>query len=98
VVLAAKAIPASVRKGDPIEGLSVTQMLGVKVFHAATWLVDGVATTDGGRVLTVCALGDDLAAARMLAYQRIDSIRWPGMFYRRDIGVRGLEPRGGGGG
>ena len=93
VVLAAEGYPASVRKGDAIEGLSVTQMLGVKVFHAATRLVDGVATTDGGRVLTVCALGDDLAAARRLAYQRIDSIRWPGMFYRRDIGVRGLEPR-----
>mgnify|MGYP000579566065 CR=1 FL=1 len=93
VVLAAEGYPASVRKGDPIMGLSVTQMQGVKVFHAATRLTDGAATTDGGRVLTVCAIGDDLAAARRLAYQRIDSIRWPGMFYRRDIGVRGLEPR-----
>lgn len=93
VVLAAEGYPGSVRKGDPIEGLAVTQVSGVKVFHAATRLVNGQACTDGGRVLTVCAMADDLAAARALAYQRIDSIRWPGMFCRRDIGVRGLEGR-----
>ncbi|MCB1611831.1 MAG: phosphoribosylamine--glycine ligase, partial [Xanthomonadales bacterium] len=62
-------------------------------FHAGTRLVDGEPTTDGGRVLTVCALGDNLAAARRYAYQRADSISWPGMFYRTDIGARGLQPR-----
>lgn len=90
VVLAAEGYPGSVRKGDVIEGLSVTQMPEVKVFHAATRLVDGSAVTDGGRVLTVCALGKDLAQARRLAYQRTDSIRWPGLFFRRDIGNKGL--------
>jgi phosphoribosylamine---glycine ligase len=93
VVLAAEGYPANPRKGDPIHGLSVTQVQGVKVFHAGTRLVDGEPTTDGGRVLTVCALGDDLAAARRYAYQRADSISWPGMFYRSDIGARGLRPR-----
>ncbi len=93
VVLAAEGYPASPRKGDPIRGLSVTQVQGVKVFHAGTRLVDGEPTTDGGRVLTVCALGEDLAAARRYAYQRADSISWPGMFYRTDIGARGLQPR-----
>jgi phosphoribosylamine--glycine ligase len=39
----------------------------------------------------VCAIADDLAAARLHAYQRIDSIRWKGMFFRKDIGARGLE-------
>ncbi|MFO1496481.1 MAG: phosphoribosylamine--glycine ligase [Lysobacterales bacterium] len=90
VVLAAEGYPASVRKGDVIEGLSVTQMPEVKVFHAGTRLVDGEAVTDGGRVLTVCALGQDLKQARRLAYQRIDSIRWPGMFCRDDIGHKAL--------
>jgi phosphoribosylamine---glycine ligase len=93
VVLAAEGYPGTPRKGDPIRGLSVTQMQGVKVFHAATRLVDGEAVTDGGRVLTVCALGADLAAARRLAYQRIDSISWPGLFFRTDIGAKGLLQR-----
>ncbi len=91
VVLAAEGYPANVRKGDTIDGLSVTQLPDVKVFHAATRLRDGVATTDGGRVLTVCARGESLSAARKLAYQRCESIRWPGLFYRRDIGHRGLR-------
>ncbi|MBV6412253.1 MAG: phosphoribosylamine--glycine ligase [Xanthomonadales bacterium PRO6] len=94
VVLAAQGYPGEVRKGDAITGLAVTQMDGVKVFHAATRMRDGVACTDGGRVLTVCALGEDLAAARRLAYQRVESLTWLGMFCRRDIGLRGLEPRG----
>ncbi len=90
VVLAAEGYPGSVHKGAVIDGLSVTQFLGVKVFHAATRLIDGQACTDGGRVLTVCAIADDLAAARLHAYQRIDSIRWKGMFFRKDIGARAL--------
>ncbi|HWS26362.1 MAG TPA: phosphoribosylamine--glycine ligase [Xanthomonadales bacterium] len=90
VVLAAGGYPGSVHKGDVIDGLSVTQFLGVKVFHAATRLIDGLACTDGGRVLTVCAIADDLATARLHAYQRVDSIRWPGMFFRKDIGARAL--------
>jgi len=90
VVLAAAGYPAEVRKGDAISGLSVTQMPEVKVFHAATRLIDGAASTDGGRVLTVCALGKDLTTARRYAYQRVASISWPGMFFRRDIGAKGL--------
>ena len=91
VVLAAEGYPGSVHKGDVIDGLSVTQFLGVKVFHAATRLLDGQPCTDGGRVLTVCAIADDLANARLHAYQRIDSIRWKGMFFRKDIGAKALR-------
>jgi phosphoribosylamine--glycine ligase len=44
--------------------------------------------TAGGRVLAVCALGDDLAAARTRAYEAADLITWNGAHYRRDIGGR----------
>ena len=90
VVLAAEGYPDTARKGDTVGGLSVTQMPEVKVFHAATRLSDGHVITDGGRVLTVCAIAKDLSLARALAYQRADSISWPGMFYRGDIGSRGV--------
>jgi len=91
VVLAADGYPGEPRKGDVISGLSVTQMPEVKVFHAATRLLDGEAVTDGGRVLSACAIASDLAVARALAYQRADSIRWQGKFCRTDIGMRGLD-------
>jgi len=90
VVLAAEGYPGPVRKGDPISGLNVTRLLDVKVFHAATRLLDGECITDGGRVMSVCAIARDLPLARALAYQRATSIHWPGMFYRDDIGARGL--------
>ena len=90
VVLAAEGYPGTPRMGDVISGLSVTQMPEVKVFHAATRLLDGEAVTNGGRVLSVCAIAADLALARALAYQRADSIQWTGKFCRQDIGARGI--------
>jgi phosphoribosylamine---glycine ligase len=44
--------------------------------------------TAGGRVLGVTALGADLAGARARAYRATAAIRWPGVHYRRDIGLR----------
>jgi phosphoribosylamine--glycine ligase len=48
--------------------------------------------TAGGRVLGVTAYGADLNAARARAYDAIDGIRFDGMHFRRDIGLRG-NPR-----
>jgi phosphoribosylamine---glycine ligase len=42
-------------------------------------------------VLTVCALGKDLAAAREQAYGALAEIRFDGAFHRRDIGHRALQ-------
>jgi len=91
VVLAAANYPQSPRKGDVINGLEVTQLGDVKVFHAGTSLLDGQVVTSGGRVLAVCALGDDYAQARAYAYQRASTISWEGCFYRQDIAHRALN-------
>ncbi|MDR1684307.1 MAG: phosphoribosylamine--glycine ligase, partial [Elusimicrobiota bacterium] len=42
--------------------------------------------TNGGRVLSVVALGKDLKEARAKAYAEIKKINFEGMQYRRDIG------------
>jgi phosphoribosylamine--glycine ligase len=47
--------------------------------------------TDGGRVLAVTALGDDLAAARANAYSAVEKIRFTGMHFRKDIGHKALR-------
>ncbi len=91
VVMAAEGYPDSVRKGDVIEGLDGVDNDVVKVFHAGTALRDGQVVTAGGRVLCVCALGDDLRQARDRAYQAVGRIHWPGAFYRGDIGHRALN-------
>jgi phosphoribosylamine--glycine ligase len=47
--------------------------------------------SSGGRVLTVCALGADIAHARARAYRAIEHLHFDGMFYRRDIAYRALQ-------
>ncbi|MDI9645672.1 MAG: phosphoribosylamine--glycine ligase [Archaeoglobales archaeon] len=47
---------------------------------------DGFVTT-GGRVLTVVGKGKSVEAARMKAYSAIEKISFPGMRYRKSIGL-----------
>lgn len=61
------------------------------VFHAGTKKVDGEWFTNGGRVLSVTALGQDLKDARARAYAAIEKIRFDKMIYRKDIGWRGMK-------
>ncbi len=91
VVMAAEGYPESYRKGDVIQGLEDLDDPQVKVFHAGTRLDDGQVVTAGGRVLCVCALGDDLRQARDRAYAAVEKIHWPGAFCRGDIGHRALN-------
>ncbi|MBA8883737.1 phosphoribosylamine--glycine ligase [Dokdonella fugitiva] len=92
VVVAASGYPGKVRSGDVIEGLDAPDGTDVKVFHAGTALdAQGRVVTAGGRVLAVCAVGDDLGAARERAYARVRTIRFDGGFCRRDIGHRALR-------
>ncbi|MEZ5461461.1 phosphoribosylamine--glycine ligase [Dokdonella sp.] len=91
VVMAAQGYPGKVRTGDPISGLDTAQGKDIKVFHAGTRMVDGKVVTAGGRVLTVCALGADFAAAREAAYAAVATLDFPGAFHRRDIGHRALR-------
>ncbi len=92
VVLCAPGYPGPYTSGAPIEGLTSSFPDGVKVFHAGTAEdASGRVVTAGGRVLCVTALGSDLAAAQATAYTAAERIRWPGVFYRRDIGYRALN-------
>jgi len=89
VVMAAGGYPFAYRSGDAIDGLE-HDSAHTRVFHAGTALVDSRVSTSGGRVLCVCALGDDVAQAQARAYARVAQIRWPGAYYRRDIGHRAI--------
>ncbi|MBC7801080.1 MAG: phosphoribosylamine--glycine ligase, partial [Gemmatimonadaceae bacterium] len=42
---------------------------------------------DGGRVLTVCGTGADLAAARAVAYAAVAQVPWRDGAFRSDIGL-----------
>ncbi len=95
LVLAGPGYPARPTTGEAIRGLTLAaERPGVRIFHAGTALAEEggnpTLVSAGGRVLNVCALGSDLAAALDLAYAAVPAIDWPGKVFRSDIGRRVL--------
>ena len=91
VVLAAENYPDTPKKGDIITGLDEADQIG-KVFHAGTALNEnGKVVTNGGRVLCVVGLGDNVAAAKTKAYQAVQKISFDGMQYRKDIADKAIN-------
>jgi len=96
VTLCSGGYPGKYETGKPITGLDAAEELpDVKVFHAGTKVQNNRVVTDGGRVLSVTALGDDLAAAKVRAYEAVKRIQFPGMHYRTDIADKALKKAGG---
>jgi len=93
IVLAAANYPETPRKGDVIHGLPAGNSAGedAHVFHAGTTDENGQVVTNGGRVLCVTALGDNVAQAQKRAYEAAASIQFDGMQYRKDIGYRAIN-------
>lgn len=89
VVLAAKGYPGHYEKGVPIGNLEKLSDEAV-VFHAGTEVKDGQFVTNGGRVLAVTAKGDTLESAQQKAYGEIEKIQCDDLFYRKDIGNKGI--------
>lgn len=92
VVLTSGGYPGTYAKGKEITGLGEAALdKEVVVFHAGTKAVDGKIVTDGGRVLGVTALGDDIKSARDRAYAAAAKINFDNVFYRRDIAWRAFK-------
>jgi phosphoribosylamine--glycine ligase len=93
VVMASGGYPGPFERGKPIEGLKeASRLANVTVFHAGTRQdASGRIVTDGGRVLGVTALGENLAEAARRAYEAAGCLHFEGAHYRRDIAARALR-------
>lgn len=92
VVMAADGYPSGYKKGTPIHGVTEANAKeGVVVFHAGTREESGTLVSNGGRVLNITATGATIREAIDRAYAGVNTIDWPGGFFRRDIGWRALE-------
>jgi phosphoribosylamine---glycine ligase len=92
-VAASQGYPGKYVAGVPISGIEKADSIpDVKVFHGGTKLAgDGkTVVTDGGRVLSVTALGKTIAEAQRRAYAAMGMIHFDGMHYRKDIGWRAV--------
>jgi phosphoribosylamine--glycine ligase len=94
VVMASGGYPGDYSKGKIISGLPQVDK-DVIVFHSGTKflqnetapMVDPAIATDGGRVLSVTALGATHEEAREKAYGNVEKIFFEGAQYRKDIGL-----------
>ena len=84
VVMVSGGYPGSYQKGKPISGLSeASESL---IFHAGTKAEGNQVLTNGGRVLAITSLHDQLEDALALTYQQVNRLCWEEIYYRKDIG------------
>ena len=87
VVLASDGYPLSYEKGKEIRGLEqFKDRDGYFCFHAGTAFRDGKIVTNGGRVLGITALGENLKEARANAYRAVEWVDFNNKYFRHDIG------------
>ena len=92
VVMASGGYPDAYEKGKEITGIDEAELVpDVTVFHAGTRAEDGKLYTDGGRVLGVTALGQDITQARDRAYEAIRHIHFHRAHYRTDIAAKAIR-------
>lgn len=86
VVLASQGYPEKYEKGKAIKGLE--QIADGIVFHAGTKFDEaGKIVTNGGRVLGVVSIKDNIEEARKAAYENAEKIAFEGKQYRSDIAL-----------
>ncbi|ADL51364.1 phosphoribosylamine/glycine ligase [Clostridium cellulovorans 743B] len=83
VTLASLGYPGTFEKGFEITGYD---KVNGKYFGAAVTLKDGKVYTNGGRVLNVVNVGENLEAARAATYEDVNKVDFKNKYYRKDIG------------
>jgi phosphoribosylamine--glycine ligase len=92
VVLASGGYPGKFETGKLISGLERIHDDEVMIFHAGTVLDhNGNYLTNGGRVLAVTGVADNFLQAHEKAYCAVGKIKFDGMHYRRDIGMKAMR-------
>ena len=86
VMLVSGGYPGTYKKGMPISGLDKAEATGCVLFHAGTTVKDGRTVTSGGRVIAVCAYGENKQKALEKCFQAADELNFDGKYYRHDIG------------
>jgi len=90
-VAASGGYPGKYEKGKEIFGIDDIYISQNKnIFHSGTIIKEGRLYTNGGRVLCMNAVNTDLRWAIEQAYSLIESVDFQNMYYRTDIGKKGL--------
>ena len=90
VVLASAGYPEAPKLNDEIH-IEDRIISDTYIFHAGTIFKDNKLLTSGGRVLAITALGDSVKEAQSKVYEAINTVKFNGAQYRKDIGFRALN-------
>ena len=87
VIMASEGYPVSYEKGYE---MTIPEEISSNVYVAGASLKDGKLLTNGGRVLGVTAVEDNLKTAIESSYNLVKKISFGNAFYRHDIGAKAL--------
>jgi len=90
VIVTSDGYPYEYDTGFEIKGLNGIINEDIEIFHSGTDIKGMKLITSGGRVLGINSVGNSLSEAITNAYMAISHIDFEGIYYRDDIGLKGL--------
>jgi phosphoribosylamine--glycine ligase len=94
IVLCARGYPSTYIKNSELKNLQNLQNdKNSQIFHSGTYIKNNKIYSNGGRVLNVTILENNLIKARDKSLKNIKKIKWDDGFYRKDIGWRVINTK-----
>ena len=94
IVLCARGYPSTYIKNSELKNLQNLQNdKNSQIFHSGTYIKNNKIYSNGGRVLNVTILENNLIKARNKSLKNIKKIKWDDGFYRKDIGWRVINTK-----
>ncbi|MBK7971325.1 MAG: phosphoribosylamine--glycine ligase [Bacteroidetes bacterium] len=84
VMLVSEGYPGDYEKGETMSGFENCE--DSLLFHAGTSRKEDEVVTNGGRVLAITSIANNIGAAKQLSMQNAEKIKYEGKYYRKDIG------------
>lgn len=87
IIMASEGYPSAYKKGFEI---NIPENILERVYFAGVKKENEKLLTDGGRVLGITNVADNLEEAIELSYKDVNRISFEGAYYRKDIGTKAL--------
>jgi len=92
IVLCAKGYPNNYIKNSEIKNLSsIISDKNNQIFHAGTYKKNNKIYSNGGRVLNITSVAENLSRARDQSLMNLKKINWNDGFFRKDIGWKAIK-------
>ena len=92
IVLCAKGYPNNYIKNSEIKNLSsIISDKNNQIFHAGTYKKNNKIFSNGGRVLNITSIAENLSRARDQSLMNLKKINWTDGFFRKDIGWKAIK-------